>query len=31
VSLTFEHTDSRAYFTLDSPTLGVLDTNFLYF
>jgi hypothetical protein len=31
VSFTFEHTDSRAYFTLDSPTFGVLDTNFLYF
>ena len=31
VSLTFEHTDSRAYFTLDAPILGQLDNNFLYF
>jgi hypothetical protein len=31
VALTFEHLDSRAYLTLDDPTLGQLDNNFLYF
>jgi hypothetical protein len=31
VSLTFEHTDSRAYFTLDDALLGRLDFNYLYF
>lgn len=31
VSLTFEHTDSRAYFTLDAAILGKLDFNYLYF
>ena len=31
VAFTFEHTDSRAYFTLDDPLLGRLDFNYLYF
>jgi flagellar hook-associated protein FlgK len=31
VSLTFEHTDSRAYFTLDDALFGRLDFNYLYF
>ena len=31
IALTFEHTDSRAYFTLDDALFGRLDYNYLYF
>jgi hypothetical protein len=31
VRLTFEHLDSRAFFTLDNDPLGKLDQNFLAF